>query len=65
MNAHRLTQEDANRLYHKIDAQLSPEMLCCDGERSPQEARQTYKMLMGAAKSLDAQFNRPSDLYEL
>ena len=35
-----LSQTDANNLMNKIAGELSPENLHCDGEISPQQARQ-------------------------
>ena len=65
MNAHQLTQADADKIYHKIDGNLSPEILACDGEASPAQVKRTYRMLTGAVSSLDAKFNRPDGLYEI
>jgi hypothetical protein len=65
IDANNLTQADANELYEKIDCKFSPENLYCDGEASPAQVRRTYAMLTGAVKTLDAQFTRPANLYEI
>lgn len=59
-----LTQDDANKLFYKIDSEMSPENLHCDGEITAAQARQKARVFMGAAAQLDALgFQRPADLY--
>jgi hypothetical protein len=48
-----LSQADADKIASRIDGQLSPENLHCDGEASPQHVRVTYKRLTTAAKELE------------
>ena len=43
---------DRRRLADKLDCDLSPENLTCDGELSPTEVNRRYKELMTAAKQL-------------
>lgn len=47
-----LSQEDVDKIASRIDSQLSPENLHCDGEASPQHVRVTYKRLTTAAMEL-------------
>jgi hypothetical protein len=49
-----LSQSDVDELASRIDSQLSPENLHCDGEASPQHVRVTYKRLTTAARELQA-----------
>jgi hypothetical protein len=44
--------EDRQALAARIDSQLSPENLHCDGEASPQHVRIMYKRLTTAAEEL-------------
>ena len=61
-----LTQEDANKIFHKIDSGLSPENLHCDGEISRAQAQAKYNMYMNAVQELlDMGFDIPNDVYEL
>ena len=66
LDINSLTQEDATKIFHKIDGGLSPENLHCDGEISPAQARVKYNMYMGAVKELlNMGFTMPSDVYEI
>ena len=47
-----LTQSDVDELCAKINNQLSPENLTCDGEASPTMVRNKYNMLAGSLKQL-------------
>ena len=61
-----LTQEEANNIFHKIDAGLSPENLHCDGEITRAQAQAKYNMYMGAVDQLLAMgFDMPNDVYEI
>lgn len=54
----------AKDLYHRIDGDLSPENLCCDGELPPAQVRVKERMLRGAARELEQMgFGRPDGLY--
>lgn len=44
--------KDRQKIADKIDGQLSPENLHCDGEISAAEARQKYQFLSKAAEQL-------------
>ena len=48
-----LSQTDANNLMNKIAGELSPENLHCDGEISPQQARQKYLKLTTIKSALE------------
>jgi len=64
LDINALTQADATALYQKLDGNMSPENLHCDGEISAAEARRRAKMFTGAAADLDRMgFVRPADLY--
>ena len=47
-----LTQSDVDLLCAKINNQLSPENLTCDGEASPAMVQAKFNMLAGAIKHL-------------
>jgi len=66
MDIDNLTQAHADELYEKIDTQLSPENLHCDGEATPAQVRRSLIMLRGAADTLEALgFSVPGSCYEL
>ena len=44
--------QDRQRIAQRIDAQLSPENLSCDGELSRAEVNRKYRLLQAAAKEL-------------
>ncbi len=46
------TAEDRQRIARRIDAELSPENLTCDGELSGAEVSRTYNRLIRAAEQL-------------
>ena len=46
------TPEGRKELAAKIDCDLSPENLTCDGEASPSAVRQKRQLLLGAAHEL-------------
>jgi hypothetical protein len=48
-----LTAESAEKLFEKIDCDLSPENISCDGEASPGRVRQRAKLLTGARAELE------------
>ena len=59
-----ITIRDAIDLYQKIDSQMSPENLTCDGELSNREIVAKRRKLMGAVEELDRRgFRRPGGLY--
>ena len=45
---------DRQRIADKIDSDLSPENLTCDGELSAAQVRSRYKLLTAAARELKA-----------
>ena len=47
-----LNAKDRQKIADKIDSQLSPENLHCDGEISAAEARQKYRFLTRCAEEL-------------
>jgi hypothetical protein len=47
-----LNAKDRQRIADKIDSQLSPENLHCDGEISASEAREKYRFLSRCAEEL-------------
>ncbi len=49
-----IDEEAAQRLFQKIDCDLSPENLCCDGELPMAQVRRKAKMLRGAITELQA-----------
>lgn len=54
LDIHSLTQADADQICARIDRDLSPENLTCDGELSGAQVRARYAMLLGAADGLKA-----------
>ena len=52
-----LTQTDCNELARRLDCDLSPENLHCDGEISPAEARKKYKFYSKVYEELNAYCN--------
>jgi hypothetical protein len=54
---------DQQRIADRIDGDLSPECLTCDGELSGSEVRRRYKLLVEAANSLK-QINPAVTFYE-
>jgi hypothetical protein len=55
---------DRQRIADRIDSQLSPENLTCDGELSAAEVNRRYKLLMGAAREL-VRLDSSVRIYEL
>ena len=53
-NVKTLTEAERKELLDSIDADLSPENLCCDGEASPTYVRNRSAMLNKALKELNA-----------
>ena len=64
MDCRHLTQTQATKLYYRIDSDLSPEHLHCDGEISAAQAMKRKLVLDKAVRDLDDRgFARPQDLY--
>ncbi len=59
-----LTDDDAQRIFQKIDGGLSPENLHCDGEISRSAAQAKYRSYMSAVKGLKVMGFTPVDCYE-
>ena len=64
-----LTQAEADQLARKIDSELSPENLHCDGEISGREAHKKFLFLTTVARELkaycrQAQLTEP-EMYEM
>ena len=49
-----LSQADVDTLASRIDNELSPENLCCDGELTRAQTQARYNKLMGVKKDLEA-----------
>lgn len=47
-----ITDEDAQKLWNRLDGDLSPENLSCDGELRGAKLRAKYNLLKGAMKEL-------------
>jgi len=59
-----ITTEQATRLFHKLDGEMSPENLHMDGEITATEARARAKMFMGAVADLERLgFAKPDDVW--
>ena len=66
MDYRNLTQTQATKLYYRIDCDLSPEHLHCDGEISAAQAMKRKLVLDKAVRDLDDRdFRRPTDVYNL
>ncbi len=52
IDVNNLNEEMAQMIFNKIDCDLSPENLCCDGEISAAQVRKKAQMLRGAAADL-------------
>jgi malate synthase len=64
LDADKLTQEDATRLFQRLDSNMSPEHLHADGERPAAQARALDKMYRQAFTDLKAKgFTAPVQLY--
>ena len=64
MDVDNLTEAQAERLFYRIDGEMSPENLHMDGEISPAAARERAKLFTGAAEDLvELGFGKPHDLY--
>lgn len=62
----RMTGDEAAALYQHIDADLSPEILTADGERSVASVRARAAFLRNAVRELDGLgFHRPDSAYHL
>ena len=64
IDADNLTDDDAQRIFQKIDGGLSPENLHCDGEITPAAARAKYRAYMSAIKGLQTMGFVARDCYE-
>ena len=53
-DVNNLSERDCYHLYDSLDADLSPENLTCDGERSGGQVRQFARFYNAAAKELVA-----------
>ena len=51
-DVNNLSERDCQNLYDSLDADLSPENLTCDGERSGLQVRQYARFYNAAAKEL-------------
>jgi hypothetical protein len=66
LDADKLTQEDATKLFQRLDSNMSPEHLHADGERKPADARRLAKMYTQAFADLRAKgFAVPTQLYNM
>ena len=65
IDVHNIDAEEAQRLFEKIDCDLSPENLCCDGELSRAHWRRNNKLLRGAAAELKKLGFAPRNCYEI
>ena len=63
VDVHNMNEEAAQKLFQRIDCDLSPENLCCDGELSPAKVRRKSKLLHGAARELIQMGYTPKDCY--
>ena len=54
IDIYRIDAVGARRIFEKIECDLSPENLCCDGEASPAYVRTRAKLLTSAKKELEA-----------
>jgi hypothetical protein len=59
-----LTDDDAQRIFQKIDGGLSPENLHCDGEITRAAAQAKYRSYMSAIKGLQTMGFVARDCYE-
>ncbi len=64
IDADNLTDDDAQRIFQKIDGGLSPENLHCDGEISRAQAQAKYRSYMSAIKGLQTMGFVARDCYE-
>ena len=55
-----LDQKDADLLFQRLDSNLSPEVLTCDGERPVSQQRTLYKQYTHAIAELKALGFQPS-----
>ena len=63
-NVNELDQGLANKLFHKLDGELSPENLHCDGEITAAQARKKARLFHGAIEDLTRLgFTIPEDCY--
>lgn len=65
IDLNNLTEEVAQRIFSKIDSDLSPENLCCDGELPRAQVNKKYKMLTSAVKELVKLGYTPKNCYEI
>lgn len=65
INVNNIDEEAAQRLFQKIDGDLSPENLCCDGELSMAQVRRKAKMLRGTIADLEKLGFTPRNCYEI
>ena len=61
-DVNNLSERDCYQLYDSLDADLSPENLACDGERSGGQVRQYARFYKAAGKEL-AKIIRANDYY--
>jgi len=52
LDVRQLTQEQADQLFQKLDGNMSPENLHCDGEISAAQARRKAKLFTAAFEDL-------------
>lgn len=56
-----LDQKVADELFQRLDSNLSPEALTCDGELSRAKVQQRYKLYMGAIADLKKMGFQPTE----
>jgi len=56
-----LDQASANKLFQRLDSNLSPEALTCDGERSRAQVQKFYKMYTAAIADLMKMGYKPTE----
>ena len=65
IDVNNIDEEAAQRLFQKIDCDLSPENLCCDGELPMAQVKRKAKMLHGAAAELKKMGYASNNCYEI
>ena len=64
IDINNIDEDTAKRLFHKLDGEMSPENLHCDGEISAAQARQKARLFNGAVRDLKKLgFSVPDDCY--
>lgn len=65
IDVNNLNEELAHKLFQRLEGDLSPENLCCDGELSISQVRRKAKMLHGAVADLKWLGYTPVNCYEI